>query len=298
MGAMAGKGFSRLTGRPRQEERLLLTCGVAAGIAATFNAPLAGLLFAGEVLRLDFRPRLLAPCMAAAVAADLVASGAFGLTPIFRFPVQQLLPLSMGWMWLLLGIFLGLLGAFYNRVVEKAQNGYERIGWRPGRLLLPFLAAGIAGLWLPSVLGGGTRLMAVLLGPLPGLGCLLGLLLAKMALSVLCFSSGAPGGLFLPVFSMGALCGGIWAVVAVGLGMSGSWAANCMVLAMAGLFAAVVRAPLTATVLCLEMTGSFGQLLSIAVVCITAWAVTGWLGIQPVYSRLLERLAKPGQNRA
>ncbi len=298
LGAMAGKGFSRLTGRPRQEERLLLTCGVAAGIAATFNAPLAGLLFAGEVLRLDFRPRLLAPCMAAAVAADLVASGAFGLTPIFRFPVQQLLPLSMGWMWLLLGIFLGLLGAFYNRVVEKAQNGYERIGWRPGRLLLPFLAAGIAGLWLPSVLGGGTRLMAVLLGPLPGLGCLLGLLLAKMALSVLCFSSGAPGGLFLPVFSMGALCGGIWAVVAVGLGMPGSWAANCMVLAMAGLFAAVVRAPLTATVLCLEMTGSFGQLLSIAVVCITAWAVTGWLGIQPVYSRLLERLAKPGQNRA
>ena len=295
---MAGKGFSRLTGRPRQEERLLLTCGVAAGIAATFNAPLAGLLFAGEVLRLDFRPRLLAPCMAAAVAADLVASGAFGLTPIFRFPVQQQLPLSMGWMWLLLGIFLGLLGAFYNRVVEKAQNGYERIGWRPGRLLLPFLAAGLAGLWLPSVLGGGTRLMAVLLGPLPGLGCLLGLLLAKMALSVLCFSSGAPGGLFLPVFSMGALCGGIWAVVAVGLGMSGSWAANCMVLAMAGLFAAVVRAPLTATVLCLEMTGSFDQLLSIAVVCITAWAVTGWLGIQPVYSRLLERLAKPGQNRA
>ena len=149
---------------------------------------------------------------------------------------------------------------------------------RPRRLLLPFLAAGLAGLWLPSVLGGGTRLMAVPPGPLPGLGCLLGLLLAKMALSVLCFSSGAPGGLFLPVFSMGALCGGIWAVIAVGLGMPGSWAANCMVLAMAGLFAAVVRAPLTATVLCLEMTGSFGQLLSIAVVCITAWAVTGWLG--------------------
>ena len=93
LGAMAGKGLSLLGKRERQERRLMLTCGAAAGIAATFNAPFAGILFALEALRRDFRPRMLTPCMAAAVCADYVASAPFGLTPLFRFSLNG----PMGW---------------------------------------------------------------------------------------------------------------------------------------------------------------------------------------------------------
>lgn len=290
LGAMAGKGFSRLTGRPRQEERLLLACGAAAGITATFNAPLAGVLFTAEVLRQDFRTRMLMPCMAAAVTADFIASSAFGLTPIFRFPVTELLPLSRYWLLLLLGISLGALGAFYNKALEKTQNLYERIGWKPGRLLIPFLLAGVVGLLLPQALGGGTGLMQTLSrGPM-ALPLLAALLAVKLLFSLASFGSGAPGGIFLPVLSIGALCGALFAGLGQAMGLDAAFAANFMVLAMAGLFAAIVRAPITAVLLCLEMTGSFAQVLGISVVCITACAIAGLLGSPPVYTRLLERL--------
>ncbi len=292
LGAMAGKGFARLAHRPRQEERLLLTCGAAAGIAATFNAPLAGLLFIAEVLRRDFRTRMLMPCMAAAVTADFIASSAFGLTPIFRFPVTELLPLDRYWLLLLLGIILGALGAFYNRALAKTQNLYDRIQWQPGKLLLPFLLAGVVGLLLPQALGGGTGLMQTLARGHLALPLLAALLAAKLLFSLASFGSGAPGGIFLPVLSIGALCGALFAGVGQALGLNGAFAANFMVLAMAGLFAAIVRAPMTAVVLCLEMTGSFAQVLGISVVCITACAIAGLLGSRPVYTRLLERLQR------
>ena len=119
---------------------------------------------------------------------------------------------------------------------------------------------------------------------------LLVLLAAKTALSLLSFCSGAPGGLFLPVLSMGALWGGVWAYLMAGLGLSGDWTASWVILAMGGFFAAVVRAPLTAAVLCLEMTGSFSQLLAVAMVCLTAQAVSGLLGMPPIYRRLRRQL--------
>lgn len=290
LGAMAGKGLSLLGKREKQEKRLLLTCGAAAGIAATFNAPLAGILFVLEVLRRDFRPRMLTPCMAAAVCADYAASGAFGLTPLFRFSVGGPMDWSKGGWWLLLGAALGVLGALYSKGVDWGQRLYGKIAWGPARMLLPFGAAGVLGLFVPQALGSGAGLMGVLMDSLPGFGVLLGFLAAKTALSLLSFCSGAPGGLFLPVLSMGALWGGLWAWVMAGLGLPGEWAANWVILAMGGFFAAVVRAPLTAAMLCLEMTGSFSQLLAAAVVCLTAQAVAGVLGMPPIYRRLRDKL--------
>ena len=290
LGAMAGKGLSLLGKRERQERRLMLTCGAAAGIAATFNAPFAGILFALEALRRDFRPRMLTPCMAAAVCADYVASAPFGLTPLFRFSLNGPMGWRMGPFLVLLGAFLGVLGALYSKGVEKGQGLYGKISWESGRLLIPFLAAGVLGFWVPEALGSGAGLMGLLVEGLPALPVLLGLLAAKTALSLLSFCSGAPGGLFLPVLSMGALWGGVWAYLMAGLGLSGDWTASWVILAMGGFFAAVVRAPLTAAMLCLEMTGSFSHLLAVAMVCLTAQAVSGLLGMPPIYRRLRRQL--------
>lgn len=94
----------------------------------------------------------------------------------------------------------------------------------------------------------------------------------------------------MPVLSMGALWGGVWAYLMAGLGLSGDWTASWVILAMGGFFAAVVRAPLTAAMLCLEMTGSFSHLLAVAMVCLTAQAVSGLLGMPPIYRRLRRQL--------
>lgn len=268
----------------------MLTCGAAAGIAATFNAPIAGILFALEALRRDFRPRMLTPCMAAAVCADYVASAPFGLTPLFRFSLNGPMGWRMSGVLVLLGAFLGGLGALYSKGVKIGQGLYGKLPWEPGRMLIPFLAAGVLGFFVPEALGSGAGLMGLLVKGLPALAVLLGLLAAKTALSLLSFCSGAPGGLFLPVLSMGALWGGVWAYLMAVLGLSGDWAASWVILAMGGFFAAVVRAPLTAAMLCLEMTGSFSHLLAVAMVCLTAQAVSGLLGMPPIYRRLRRQL--------
>ena len=290
LGAMAGKGLSLLGKRERQERRLMLTCGAAAGIAATFNAPFAGILFALEAPA----PGLSAPdahsLHGRSGVRRLCGFCSFGLTPLFRFSLNGPMGWRMSGVLVLLGAFLGVLGALYSKGVEKGQGLYGKISWESGRLLIPFLAAGVLGFWVPEALGSGAGLMGLLVEGLPVLSVLLGLLAAKTALSLLSFCSGAPGGLFLPVLSMGALWGGVWAYLMAGLGLSGDWTASWVILAMGGFFAAVVRAPLTAAMLCLEMTGSFSQLLAVAMVCLTAQAVSGLLGMPPIYRRLRRQL--------
>lgn len=98
LGAMVGKGFSRVNNRFRTEEKLLMTCGAGAGLAAAFSAPLAGVVFSLEELHKSFSTEVLLSTMASAITADWIASYIFGLRPVFELTVTNGLPLShFGW---------------------------------------------------------------------------------------------------------------------------------------------------------------------------------------------------------
>lgn len=301
LGAMVAKGFARLTKRIKTEERLLMTCGAAAGLSAAFHAPLAGVLFSLEEVHKNFSAEVLLSTMAASIAADFVSRYVVGLEPIFAFSVPEMLELSQYGHVVLLGLLLGCLGVLYNCSIDLSQRLYQKIPYQTVRMLIPFLCAGVLGFTLPSVLGGGHPLaMQVAAGEF-AVGTLCLLLAVKFIFSMVSFGSGAPGGIFLPLLVLGALMGGIYHQTGgMVFGLSDSQLPNFVMLGMAGLFSAIVRAPITGVVLICEMTGSFHHLLTATLVSLVAYLLPDLCRVKPIYDQLLSRLLeneKPADKR-
>lgn len=294
LGACAAYGFASKYGATRMEKKILMASGASAGLAAAFNAPLAGVIFTLEEIFKYFSPTILLSAMTAAVSADFVAKCAFGLTPVFQFPVTEILPLRYYWLLPILGILLGIAGAVYNSVLLYGQRLYKKAGFLPLKLkpVVPFLCAGVFGLCFPVVLGGGHEMLS-LFTPATGVSILLAALLVKFLFSVISFGSGAPGGIFFPLLVMGAALGAVFGHISVHeLGLDTPLFYNFIILAMAGLFASIVRAPITGIILIIEMTGSLSHLLSLTVVALFSCLTADLLKSQPIYDSLLARLVK------
>lgn len=293
LGAMAGKGISRILDRGKTEERFLLTCGASAGLSAAFHAPLAGVMFSLEEVHKNFSVSVLISVMAASLTADYLSSTIFGMKSVFQFDIIHNLPQGYYWMILILGILLGVLGAFYNWFTLTVQSLYNRAKHlnTTTKLMIPFLCAGVLGFTMPDYLGSGHNLIDQLTSGDLVLHMILITLVCKFVFSAVCFGSGAPGGIFFPLLVLGAFIGGAFATFGVGyLGLDAMYVNNFVLLAMAGYFTAIVRAPLTGIILIFEMTGSVQQLLSLSVVSIVAYIVATLLRSKPIYESLLERL--------
>lgn len=296
LGAMTGKGISRISKRIKIEEKLLMTCGASAGLAAAFNAPFAGVLFSLEELHKSFSVEVLLSTMAASVTADFISRNVFGLAPVFSFDITMDIPLNLYWVILLLGLALGAAGVFYNFCIRKSQQAYGKIKKKEVRFLIPFLCAGFLGFTFPAVLGGGHKLIPMLVSGQIALLMIFVVFAVKFIFSMVSFGSGAPGGIFLPLLVLGALLGGgIGTLMVQAFGIPRELLQNFIVLAMAGFFAAIVRAPITGIILICEMTGSFTQLLSLTLVSLIAYIIADLLKSQPVYEQLLEQMAAHGQ---
>lgn len=289
LGAMAGKGFSRITGGGREDERLLITCGASAGLSAAFNAPLAGVLFAVEELRKGFSADVLISCMASSVSAAAVSRLIFGGGPVLDFSGAPAVPLKQYWLVLILGMILGCGGAFYNFCIPRAQAIFAKIKIKYIRILIPFMLAGILTFVCPAATGGGSGLITAAGSGAYMLSALLLLLALRFCFSVVSFSSGAPGGIFLPLLVIGALAGGVASCAAAALGLDVSMQ-SFIILGMAGYFSAVVRSPATGVILICEMTGGFVNILPAAAVSLAAYAAAELLRSEPIYDILLHRL--------
>lgn len=291
LGAMAAKGFSRLTKRARTEEKLLITCGASAGLSAAFNAPIAGVLFSLEEIHKHFSPEVLLSTMAASITADFVSRNVFGLKPVFDFQITQMMPLNSYGHVLLFGVILGGMGIVYNTCLSKTQDLFQKIPGSTGRLFLPFLLAGVFGFTYPGVLGGGHSLVESLTSEQMMAGALCLLFVLKFGFSMISFSSGAPGGIFLPLLVLGAVIGNIYfRVVNQMTGSLNGLLDNFIILGMAGYFSAIVRAPITGIILISEMTGSFSHLLTLSMVSLVAYVIPDMVHCAPVYDQLLHRL--------
>lgn len=291
LGAMVGKGFSRLSGRLRTEERLLMTCGAGAGLAAAFSAPLAGVVFTLEELHKTFSADVLLSTMAAAITSDWVASYIFGLRPVFSLTISNSLPLSHYWMVLILGVIMGAFGVLYNRCIALSQDFFTMLKPAWIKAVLPFAAIVLLAVFYPRVLGSGHDLVSFAGEGGAGVKVLLILLVIKFIFSIFSFGTGAPGGIFLPLLVLGAVTGGLFTeVVSPLVGYANTYSAYFVILGMAGYFAAIVRAPITGIILISEMTGIFSNLLPLAIVSLVAHITAEILGGVPIYDQLLDRL--------
>ena len=314
LGACLGQGLGRLTHRSYAESHYLLTAGAGAGLAAAFNAPLAGVIFCLEELTKNFSAFVLMGAISAAVTATTVTQYFFGMQPVFHMGVVPVI--DTGHMYILLivlGAFVGLLGLAFNPMLTRSQDFYKKMPARY-RPLVPLFCAGVLGFLLPEILGGGSRLVDSLVvtdDPLAWLALrlvgtvplvdslvldyyrlcfLLVLFLGKFFFTMLCFGSGVPGGIFLPMLVLGSVGGAVFAKIAIFFHwMPELFAVNCIVFGMAAYFSAVVKSPITGSVLIMEMTGSFEHMLALIIVSMTAYLVSDLTGGEPVYDMLLSK---------
>ncbi|WP_296875050.1 ClC family H(+)/Cl(-) exchange transporter [Thomasclavelia sp.] len=294
LGAMSGKGVGRILKRSKTEERYLLTCGASAGLAAAFHAPLAGVMFALEEIHKHFSAPLLIAVMTSSITADYLMTQILGMEPVFSFNIQAVLPTQYYWMLLILGVVLGILGAFYNKSLLFIQGLYQRFNLSTFKqLLIPFMLAGILGFTVPELIGNGDTLVDLLTEGKLSVSLIIIFLIGKFLFAQISFGSGAPGGIFFPLLVIGCLIGGLFGNLAhLYLGLDASYINNFVLLAMAGYFTAIVRAPVTGIILIFEMTGSLNHLLSLTLVTIVSYIVADLLKAKPIYESLLENLIK------
>ncbi len=301
LGAVAAQGVSRLLGRTRMEERYLMTSGASAGLAAAFNAPLAGVIFALEELHRNFSVMVLLPSMAAAMTATVISRVIFGRATVFDFPELQVLPLRYYGIVILVALLTGLVGVLFNKGLLNIGRFYALPLFRSQLHKIGFalLLAGLLGFYLPEVLGGGNRLINELAQAPASLQMLLFFFVGKLLFTLISYGCGVPGGFFLPMLVIGALCGSICAKLLVALGLlEPAYAASIVVIAMTALFSSSVRAPITGTVLIMEMTASYQQLLPLAIAAMVAFVIAELCHSKPIYEELLNRMLQKDRPNA
>ena len=294
IGAYMGKSVLTVFRRPFRERKYLITAASAAGVAAAFNAPLAGVMFVLEELHSGFSPGIIACAMGAAIAADAVAGYFFGIRPVFDFRHINALPLRTFHWIILLGVICGLLGDVFKRSLYLSQDMYTKFRVPETlRPVLPLLLSVPLGFYLFDATGGGHALIESLSHTGRALNMVVILLAVKMMFTAFCYGSGTSGGIFLPLLACGALTGHALGLVLYQYGfISQGQNLNFMILGMAGFFTGAVSAPVTGIVLILEMSGSFNHLSSLVAVCLSSFVTGLVINSHPVYEALLARFLK------
>jgi chloride channel protein, CIC family len=269
------------------ERKTLLVAGAAGGMAATFNAPLASVLLAVELLLFEWRPRSLIPVGASVTVAVICRGWLMGTTPVF--PVTDLVqpgPAAQS-LALIPGITGGLLAIAATGLVYLAEDGFARLPfhwmWWPA---IGGAVIGIGGLFEPRALGVGYDVIDQLLTGHATVSLILGILVVKTLIWSLSLGSGTSGGVLAPVFMIGGALGALEGMALPHV-FPGFWA-------MAGLAAVVggvMRSPLTGVVFTLELTHAWNDLVPLLVASVSAYAVSALLLKRSV---LTEKIARRG----
>jgi len=291
MGAACGQMIAGSTHRARPYSKTLMAAGVAAGLAAAFNAPIAGIMLVAEEMRdeFDVTPTALI-CIALASGSAVTVSYLWlgygldlDLQPIESPPLAEL-PLFM-----LLGLVAGVWAVGYNRCLLLMVSISDGLGKRSLYLLVTGVGMLVGTLlwYIPNTVGGGEHLIKELIGHNSTLTTLLVLLIVRTLLSVVCYSTGVPGGIFAPLLALGALVGLAFNnAIENFLPQLVSTPTIFAIAAMGAIFSGSVRAPLTGIILIIEITGAFGSSLPIIIACMMAAITAEGLSGEPIYNEL------------
>jgi CIC family chloride channel protein len=303
MGAAGARILGDATRRPWRDVRALIAAGAGAGLAAAFNAPIAGAVFVLEELERRFEHRTAIAALGASWAAILVSRLLLGDAPIYQVAGSTSarsatgpLPYAGAVTWpidLALGIGVGVVAALYVRAILAIADASERIWPGPGEAPAALIGAvvGVVAWIAPELVGSGSEMTARLLAGTVAAATIPLAFVVRYALGAASHSAFTPGGLFTPLLLLGAqlgvLCGTIAHAALPGLAID---PVSFAVVGMAAFFVGVVRAPVTAIVLVIEMTAAFTSLLPMLVASFGAMMAAQWLGSAPIYDALRSRM--------
>lgn len=283
----------------------LVACGAAGGIAATFNAPIAGVMFALEVILGEFSVRYLSTVVVASVAASVIGRSVFGDAPAFSIPSQY----GVAHVWeygfyIVLGVLAAVGGVIFVRMLYGFEDVFDNWGAVP-EWLKPAVGGTLLGLmalaypqvtpvsWqrMPQIYNVGYEVMQGVLSNQFTFVVLAALLILKLLATSLTLGSGGSGGVFAPALFMGAMMGAAFerAIAAALPGATSPPGAYALV-GMAAFFAAAAHAPITAFLILFELTGDYGLIMPLMLTVVVATIVSRRiLGDESIYTLKLTR---------
>jgi len=301
MAATIGKAWARLFKLRPGDHRALLAAGAGAGLAAAFNAPLAGAIFVFEELLRRFELRVAVATLAACSGGLVIMRTLIGDHLVFAVPTIAVDLFPGYFLFLAFGVIMGALGVVYSRMVVAGLDISDRmLHVRPE--MQAAVVGGVFGLlafFAPGAIGGGESQVQAMLNGRDTFGTIASLFAARLVLGPLSYAPGLPGGLFAPLLVIGAAAGLLF-----GTGLESTIPALTPPLAalaavgMGALFAAVVGAPVTGIALVVEMTGATTLFVPLLTACAGAVAVPALLGSRPIYDTLRDRDAARCQESA
>jgi CIC family chloride channel protein len=291
--------LARATSLPRHNMRRLTPVGVAAGIAAAFNAPIAAVTFTIEEIVGTLDQAILSGVVVAAALAAVIERGILGVHPVIeveeRYGLEHASSLVF---YALLGMLAALVSSAFTEGLLKLRAWFRGLhalpGWAQpaiGGLVTGLLAVlCIQFVHVGGITGGGYETLGLALGGHLGVRTLIVLCVAKLLATVFSYSSGGAGGIFAPSLFIGAMLGGaVGQLDVVLLGHETSQLGAFALVGMGAVFAGIIRAPITSVLIIFEMTGGYGLVLPLMLANTTAYMLARKLRPTPIYEALLEQ---------
>ncbi len=292
-GGAVGSFIGQLMKTTESERRILLACGSAAGLAATFGTPISGVIMAIEILLFEFRTRSFIPLVIATSLATTVRNALMPSNVMFpigsmRFGLPGDLPYYIA-----LGIICGLVAVFFIKVLYWTEDQFEKLHLSP--YVLPSIGAlgvGVLGFFVPRIFGPGYDTIGAILQNQFVLSFLLVILLSKFLALILSLGTRTSGGLLAPVFMIGAAVGGVFAMLVNRIIPGANLSPGAFALVgMGAVFGASVRSTFAFIIFPLEITHNFNSVLPLMIVGVVASGVAYVLYRNSVVT---EKLARRG----
>lgn len=292
IGSALGSSLARLARLPESRVRMLVACGAAGGIAATFNAPIAGVFFALELLLGSFAVSAFGAVVLSSVVASVIGRAFLGDDPFLVLPEFSVHAHSEYLLYVVLGLLAAGVGLLFVKVLYATEDIADKL-WKGPEWLRPGVGGLLLGLLLlalPQMYGVGYPVLENAVQGRYVIGFLLVLLVAKILATSLTIAIGGSGGVFAPSLFLGAMLGAAFGQVMdtlfPGLGINpGAYA----LVAMAAVFSGAARAPITAVIILFELTGEYSIILPLMLAVVVATGASAALSKDTIYTKKLRR---------
>jgi CIC family chloride channel protein len=291
IGSALGSTLGQVFKMSEERMKILVGCGAAAGISATFNAPIAGVLFALEIILGDFSIHAFSPVILSSVIATVISRAFLGNYPAFTVPRYDLVSIWEIPMYISLGLFAGVFSALFIKVLYKSEDIFEV--WGINNYFKPAiggLVIGIIGIFYPQIFGVGYEAITSALHEGMILWVLFVLIFMKIIATSLTLGSGGSGGIFAPSLFIGAMLGGFFGnLVHLAFPQVTATPGAYALVGMSAVVAGTTHAPITAMLIIFEMTGDYRIILPVMLASVLSTLLSHKLSRESIYTMKLVR---------